>query len=717
MAASASAISTAADSGRSAGAGAFKAPPGYVELDTSIFRVEHKLRALRIPAAATSQAVAIIKRKTWTAPRIPSVQHDGDDFRAVLLAPAEKEGSAGAASASGGAPSERSHQLTAEELSALAALGGELIDRDIVTGYDHMSCEDVLKHLLAPSGAEQIPASFEAVGGLAHLNLRPEVERWKYAIGRVLLDKNPGLRTVVNKTGVIDTTFRTFPMEVLAGEPSTEVEVRHAGARFTFDFARVYWNTRLAGEHERVASKVIPRGSTVADMFAGVGPFAIPLSMPLRGCIVHGNDLNPASHTAMVANAARNKIPPTSLVAYNADGRDFIRGIAAAGVPFQYVLMNLPADAVSFLDVFVGLFATYGGGKSSGSSTASVAAAEAELPPTVAAVTSVARAAATAPATARAAGKGSRAAATATAAGGAAAAAPGAPGAAAAPSATAAVAVQPSSASGPAERPRPTVLCYAFCKTHTFDDAAADVTRRILLRMRMLHPDHLPFVPPCYDHIGNDVLRKQAVEAGADAGAAGGAGAAAAAAAAAAAEAQAQLKFKSSLAKAAVPPEVRAAAAAARGAVHAYARSVLPDLEVREVRNVAPNKVMVVAQFTVPHAVLYADAAALGEHGVIASADSLGAAAGGAGAASTSAGAAGSAARSAAGKGKRPSPSATAGAAASAGSSGSGDVDLDAADASEAAGSSGGAGGDAASSGEAAPPAKRGRTDGGDADA
>ncbi len=37
---------------------------------------------------------------------------------------------------------------------------------------------------------------------------------YKYLIAKVILDKNPGISTVVNKLGTIETEFRTFPMEV-----------------------------------------------------------------------------------------------------------------------------------------------------------------------------------------------------------------------------------------------------------------------------------------------------------------------------------------------------------------------------------------------------------------------------------------------------------------------------------------------------------------------
>ena len=170
------------------------------------------------------------------------------------------------------------------------------------------------------------------------------------SIGEVLLDRSPQIRTVVNKTNVIDDTFRFFKMELLAGDDDLRATVKENGCQFTFDYSKVYWNSRLATEHRALIELMHP-GDVVLDVFAGVGPFSLPAAK--KGCTVHANDLNPSAYHHLQCNAKANKL---SLQSYNLDGRDFIRKMAMEILKDSqhpvHVIMNLPASAVEFLDVF-----------------------------------------------------------------------------------------------------------------------------------------------------------------------------------------------------------------------------------------------------------------------------------------------------------------------------------------------------------------------------
>lgn len=128
----------------------------------------------------------------------------------------------------------------------------------------------------------------------------------------MILDKNSGLRTVVNKLDSIDTTFRYFSMEVLAGDPEFVVTTSENGCSFTFDFSKVYWNSRLQAEHTRLVDS-FSKDDVLADGFAGVGPFAVPAAK-VKGCLgVFANDLNPMSAASLIENVKANKVSTASL--------------------------------------------------------------------------------------------------------------------------------------------------------------------------------------------------------------------------------------------------------------------------------------------------------------------------------------------------------------------------------------------------------------------
>lgn len=200
------------------------------------------------------------------------------------------------------------------------------------------------------------------------------IVRLKYFLSKVLLDKINSCRLVVNKLDIINSTFRNFEMEILAqddrdAQPNTNVSVCEAGIKFKFDFAKVYWNPRLSTERKRIIDLLNHKVDIVYDVFAGVGPFAVPIAK-IRKCKVLANDLNPDAYHWLKENVALNKVE-NLVECFNLDGREFIKNQIKFDIIKQmeefngtnlnrrlHVLMNLPELALDFLKEFDGLLSS-----------------------------------------------------------------------------------------------------------------------------------------------------------------------------------------------------------------------------------------------------------------------------------------------------------------------------------------------------------------------
>ncbi|ERF68525.1 hypothetical protein EPUS_05664 [Endocarpon pusillum Z07020] len=266
---------------------------------------------------------------------------------------------------------------------------------DLKLTYEDWSMHNILDATLPEfeEDDKETPAGFSLVGHVAHLNLREQYLPYKHLIGQVLLDKNPNVRTVINKTEDVGSTnpYRTFRYEVLAGPDDMDVTVSFSGCDFRFNFAKVYWNPRLHTEHERLISR-FREGEAVCDVMAGVGPFAVPSGK--KRVFVSANDLNPDSNAGLNYAIKKNKVEDF-VTADCMDGREFIRRatkelagrdtmvivpqrtmmprqrqrrsksppwkasvrVLKAPKTFQHYVMNLPASAVEFLDAFKGTYA------------------------------------------------------------------------------------------------------------------------------------------------------------------------------------------------------------------------------------------------------------------------------------------------------------------------------------------------------------------------
>ncbi|KAM8916358.1 tRNA (guanine(37)-N(1))-methyltransferase [Spinachia spinachia] len=327
----------------------YRPPPevrGMTSLDKEAFTQTISVPALRVPTGVLNKVVKSLRKATIQRPGVPRVVQDTEessDFRLVLLNPRTIS-----------SPSSFS-EAEAEALRSFSVTE-KLQYYELQLTYHNLKSEEVLEAVL-PQG-QDVTSGFSRVGHIAHMNLRDHQLPYKNLIGQVIMDKNPGVTCVVNKTNMIDSTYRNFKMEVLAGEENMVAKVKENGVTYEFDFSHVYWNPRLSTEHQRVV-QLVKRSDTVFDVFAGVGPFAVPAAR--SGANVLANDLNPESHRWLQHNCKLNKVEK-KVRTFNLDGRAFIQGPLKQELPALlkekatvHVVMNLPALALDFLDAFRGL--------------------------------------------------------------------------------------------------------------------------------------------------------------------------------------------------------------------------------------------------------------------------------------------------------------------------------------------------------------------------
>ncbi|OHT11152.1 tRNA (guanine(37)-N1)-methyltransferase [Tritrichomonas foetus] len=295
--------------------------------DLSKYQVPKTFQSFVVPPEKTGEVIKLLRKcdKLANYPGFRNVREDPNGRR-ILLAEGVKDISE--------IPDEVKNIVGSIELSPF----------DTFLDYHNYTLQDLMK-LFLPEGCV-IPSSFETIGHIARLNLLPEQQDYKKLIGQAILLKNPVIKTVVSKIGTINNVYRSMELDVLAGDPNFETEVKQSGFHFKLDFSKVYWNSRLEGEHDALVS-TFNENAIVADAMCGIGPFAVRAAKK-KNCKVYANDLNPDSYKWLQVNAELNHVAD-KIICSNLDAREFIVKIFENG-GCDYIIMNLPKIAVEFLD-------------------------------------------------------------------------------------------------------------------------------------------------------------------------------------------------------------------------------------------------------------------------------------------------------------------------------------------------------------------------------
>ncbi|KAL3793400.1 hypothetical protein HJC23_001848 [Cyclotella cryptica] len=236
--------------------------------------------------------------------------------------------------------------------------------------YQNQPVSRILSKLLPPD-AQPPPSSYEQIGHVAHFNLRPIHIPHGKLIGSVLLDRyHPTIRTVVNKQGEVGGPYRTYHLDLLAGDDDYSVHVVEHGASLHFDLRKVYWCTRLEGERTYMIQQEFRPHQRIADAFCGVGALCIRAAMEKK-CRVVANDWNPDAVAYCLESARRNGIEVMErggeFGVQCGDAREFIMNLgmssaeegsssskareaaSVSNLP-DHLILNFPLDSPSFLN-------------------------------------------------------------------------------------------------------------------------------------------------------------------------------------------------------------------------------------------------------------------------------------------------------------------------------------------------------------------------------
>ncbi len=229
-------------------------------------------------------------------------------------------------------------ELTPEELDELPEEAKQ-VEREFESHEKILTLEDILG----------FTPGYEIVGDIALIEAdEPEAQR----IADALLKVHKHVKTVLGAVSAVEGEFRTRRFKVLAGEERTETIHKDHGCKYKVDLARAYFTPRLSTERQRIVSQ-ISENDVVLDMFAGVGPYSIPIAKKCKTVIAM--DKNPDAIHFLKENVKFNSIGNIEVIEGDANeiARNF-KGIA------DHVIMNLPHSADAFLDAAIYVTAPQG---------------------------------------------------------------------------------------------------------------------------------------------------------------------------------------------------------------------------------------------------------------------------------------------------------------------------------------------------------------------
>ncbi len=194
----------------------------------------------------------------------------------------------------------------------------------------------VLENLnLSAEQKRLLPAGFQRIGHIVILNLRPEILSLAPDIANLLLNKYKSVRTVCLKEDSVQGELREPRVRWIAGERGTVTTHTENGCRFKLDVTKIMFSKGNLSERARVPP-LVKSGETVADLFAGIGYFSIPIAVHSKARRIYSIELNPTAFRFLNENIHLNKAR-TRITPILGDCRKVLMGDVADRVIMGYL--------------------------------------------------------------------------------------------------------------------------------------------------------------------------------------------------------------------------------------------------------------------------------------------------------------------------------------------------------------------------------------------
>lgn len=210
-----------------------------------------------------------------------------------------------------------------------------------------MNLKEQLKGVIPEEKLNLLSNHFHVIGDIAIVSIPHELEGCKKDIALAVISRNRNIRTVLNKTSKLEGAKRVAGFELLAGEGTVTLH-REFGFIYRLDVAKVFFNSHLSYERNRIASKVQP-GERVLVPFCGVGPFAIPLAV--KGAIVFALEFNIDACRWLAENIELNRVEDNVIIIRG----DAFTASSMLKIEFDRIVIPTPYGMDQILEVIAPL--------------------------------------------------------------------------------------------------------------------------------------------------------------------------------------------------------------------------------------------------------------------------------------------------------------------------------------------------------------------------